>query len=126
MPFFRPLSETVPDFDRNVPWPIGGLAYVAAFMGPISAGPLIGVVTFHWTAAGVGLLLGIGISLLNGWLTDRFLEPWIARRQRLFQRGTPRILANIAAFAWASFLSGLSMLAPFVLFGSSLVLRFRQ
>jgi hypothetical protein len=123
MPFFRPLSETAPDFDRNLPWPIDGLAYVALFIGPISAGPLVGMLTSHWGAAGVGLLLGIGISFLNGWLTDRFLEPWIARNQTYFQRGIPRVLANIAAFVWAFILSGVSMLAPFAFFGSSLLLR---
>jgi hypothetical protein len=82
MPFYRPLSETAPDYDRNLPWPIGGLAYVAAFMGPTSAGLFAGVVARDWATAVVGLLLGIGITLLNGLLMDRLLEPRIAKHQK--------------------------------------------
>jgi hypothetical protein len=84
----------------------------------MSAGLLAGVVARHWLAAVVGLLLGIGISLLNGLLVDKFLEPCIARHQELLHRGMARVFVNIIAFAWAFALSGLSMLAPFVLFGS--------
>ena len=122
MPFFRPLSKTAPAFDRNLPWPINGLAYVALFMGPMSAGFFGGMHTPHWGAAGVGLLLGVGISFLNGWLSDRFLDPWIGRNQRYFRPCILRVLTNIAAFAWAFLLSGISMLAPFVLFDSPLLL----
>jgi len=125
MPFYRPLSETVPGYDRNLPWPVCGLAYVAAFMAPMSAGLFAGVVARHWLAAAVGLLLGIGISHLNGVLMDKCLEPCIARHQVLLHRGTARVLVNIIAFAWAFVLSGLSMLAPFVLFGSPLALGIR-
>ena len=125
MPFFRPLSETAPDYDRNLPWPIGGLAYVAAFMGPVSAGLFAGVVARHWAAALVGLLLGIGITLLNGLLMDRFLEPRIAKHQKQLCRGVARVCLNTIAFAWAFALSGIAMLAPFVLFGSRLLLRIR-
>lgn len=125
MPFFRPLSETAPGYDRNLPWPIAGLAYVAVFMGPMSAGVFAGVVTRHWLAAVVGLLVGVGISLLNGLLMDRILEPCIAKNQKHLHRGMARVFVNIIAFAWAFALSGLSMLAPFVLFGSPLVLRVR-
>ena len=125
MPFFRPVSETAPDHDGSLPWPVGGLAYVAMFMGPMSAGPFAGVVGRHWAAAVVGLLLGIGISLLNGLLMDRFLEPCIAKNQKHIYRGVARVFVNIIAFAWAFALSGLAMLAPFVLFGDRLLLRVR-
>ncbi len=125
MPFFRPLSETAPGYDRNLPWPIGGLAYVAVFMGPISAGLFAGVVVRHWVAAAVGLLLGMGISLLNALLMDRFLEPRIAKHQRQLYRGMARVCLNVIAFAWALALSGLAMLAPLVLFGGRLLVRIR-
>ena len=119
MSFFRPLSKTAPEFDRRLPWPIDGLAYVAMFMSPIAAGPLVGALTFHWGAAGVGLLIGICISCLNGWLTDRFIEPWIGRNQGLFQPRTCRVLANGAAFSWAFLLGGVSMFTPLALFSGS-------
>ena len=125
MPFFRPRSETAPDYDRNVPWPIGGLAYVAAFMGPMSGGLFAGVVARDWAAAVVGLLLGIGITVLNGLLMDRFLEPQSAKHRERLYRGVARVCLNATAFAWAFALSGLAMLAPFVLFGSRLIERIR-
>lgn len=125
MSFFRPPSEAAPGFDRNLPWPIHGLAYVAMWMSPVSAGPLIGLLTSHWGAAAVGLLLGIGISLLNDLLIAGVFEPWVARNQRYLQRRTPRLAANVAAFAWTFLLSGISLLSPLALFGSGLLLRFR-
>lgn len=125
MPFYRPLSQTAVGYDRNLPWPVCGLAYVAAFMAPMSAGLLVGFVARHWLAAVIGLMLGIGLSLLNGVFMETFVEPCIARHQMLLHRGTARVLVNIIAFAWAFVLSGLSMLAPFVLFGSSLLLEIR-
>ena len=125
MPFLRSLRETAPNGDRNLRWPIDGLAYVVAFMGPLSAGPIIGVLARDWRAVGIGLLTGVGITFLNAWLSDKFLDPWIARFQRHLQRGMPRVLANIAAFAWAVALCAISMLAPIGVFGSAVLNRIR-
>jgi len=125
MPFLRPLNKTASKADCDLLWPIDGLAYVAAFMGPISAGPIIGALARDWRALVIGLLMGISITFLNAWLSDRFLDPWIARFQRPLQKGIPRILANIAAFAWAITLCALSMLAPITLFGSAVFTRMR-
>src|SRR5687768_11000220 len=113
MPFFRSLSDTAPQADRNLRWPIDGLAYVIAFMGPLSAGPIVGLFARDWRALGMGLLIGIGITFLNAWFSDLFIDPWIARFQGALQRGTPRVMANVAAFAWAVALSAVSMIAPF-------------
>ena len=125
MPFLRSLNDTAPKGDRDLPWPIDGLAYVAAFMGPISAGPIIGALARDWRALVIGFLMGIAITLLNAWLSDRFLDPWIARFQRPLQKGMPRFLANLAAFAWAITLCALSMLAPIAVLGSAVLTRMR-
>src|SRR5207244_1880167 len=113
--------DTAPKADRDLPWPIDGLAYVVAFMGPLSAGPIIGALARDWRALVIGLLMGIGITFLNAWLSDRFLDPWIARIQRLLQKRMPRVLANLAAFAWAITLCALSMLAPIAVLGSAVL-----
>jgi hypothetical protein len=118
VPFLRPLSDTAPDRDIRLPWPIYGLAYVIAFMGPLCAGPIIGTLSRDWRAAGVGLLIGICVTFLNAWLSDRFIDPFIASLQPLLQNSLPRVLANIAAFAWAIILCGVSMLAPLAILGS--------
>ena len=120
MPFLRSLDRTAPDADPSLPWPIGGLAYVAAFMGPLSAGPIIGAMARDWRALIIGSLTGILIALLNAMLSDRFLDPWISRFQRPLQKGMPRVLANIAAFAWAITLCTLSMLAPVAILGGAI------
>jgi hypothetical protein len=125
MPFLRSLNDTAPKADRNLRWPIDGLAYVSAFMGPLSAGPIVGLVARDWRALAIGLVMGITITFLNAWLSDRFLEPLIARFQSAFQRGIPWILINIAAFAWAIALSAASMLAPIAVLGSAVVTRIR-
>ena len=125
MPFLRSLDETAPQRDKSLRWPIDGLAYVSAFMGPMSAGPIIGALARDWRAAGVGLLMGIGVTFLNAWLSDRFIDPCVARFQPLLQKGMPRVLANIAAFAWAIFLCALSMLAPVAILGSEVLRRIR-
>jgi hypothetical protein len=117
------VNKTPPNADRDLPWPIHGLAYVAAFIGPLSAGPIIGVLARDWHAFVIGLAMGIGIEFLNVWLIERFFEPWIARFQRPLQTGMPRILANTAAFAWAITLSALSMLAPITVLGSAILNR---
>ena len=125
MPFLRSLNDTAPKGDRDLPWPIHGLAYVAAFMGPLSAGPIIGALARDWRALVIGLLMGVGITFLNAWLSDRFLDPWVAKFQRPLQRRMPRVLANIAAFAWAITLCALSMLAPITVLGSAILTRMR-
>jgi len=125
MPFLRLLNHTAPNAERDLPWPINGLAYVAAFMGPLSAGPIIGALARDWRALVIGLLMGVAITFLNAWLSDRFIDPWIASFQRPLQRGMPRVLANIAAFAWAITLCGLSMLAPITVLGSAVLTRMR-
>ena len=125
MPFLRSLNSTAPRAEPDLPWPITGLAYVAAFMGPLSAGPIIGALARDWRAAVIGLLMGIGITFLNAWLSDRFVDPWIARFQRPLQKGVPRVLANVAAFAWAVALCAISMLAPIGVFGSAVLNRIR-
>ena len=125
MPFLRSLNDTAPKGDRDLPWPIHGLAYVAAFMGPLSAGPIIGALARDWRALVIGLLMGVGITFLNAWLSDRFLDPWVAKFQRPLQRRMPRVLANIAAFAWAITLCALSMLAPIAVLGSAVLTRMR-
>jgi hypothetical protein len=121
MPFLRPLSETAPNGDRDLRWPIDGLAYVVAFMGPFCAGPIIGVIAQDWRASAIGLAMGIAITLLNAWLSDKFMDPWIARFQRPLQKGMPRALANIAAFAWAIMLCALSMLGPIAILGTAVL-----
>ena len=60
---------------------IDGLAYVAAFLGPLSAGPIVGVLDRDWRAVAIGLPVGIAITFLNAWLSDKFMDPWIARFQ---------------------------------------------
>ena len=121
MPFFRPLNITAPNADPGLPWPIDGLPYVIAFIGPLSAGPMIGAFARDWRAGAVGLLMGAVITFLNAWLSDRFLDPFIARFQKTLQKRPIRILANIAAFAWAIALCALSMLTPIILLGSTIV-----
>jgi hypothetical protein len=121
MPFLRSLNETAPNGDSNLRWPIDGLAYVAAFMGPLSAGPIVGVLARDWRAVAIGLVVGIAITFLNAWLSDKFMDPWIARFQRPLQKGMPRVFANIAAFAWAIVLCAVSMLAPVAILGSAIL-----
>src|ERR1043166_2085971 len=118
MPLLRSLDKTAPKADPNLPWPIDGLAYVIAFMGPLCAGPLFGVLCRDWRAILVGLLMGIGITVLHAWLSDRFVDPWIAKFHRRLQKGVPRLFANVGAFGWAVALSGVSMVAPIALLGS--------
>ena len=121
MPFLRPLNDTAPQRDSSLPWPIIGLAYVCAFMGPLSAGPIVGALGRDWRAAAVGLLAGICITFLNAWLSDRLIDPCVARFQPQLQKGMPRVLANIAAFAWAIVLCALSILAPIAILGSEVL-----
>ena len=115
MPFFRSLDETAPNHNRELAWPIHGSAYLIAFIGPLGAG-LAGGSTGDWRSLSIGLLMGIGVTLLNAWLSDRFLDPWIARFQRPLHKGVPWIFANIAAFTWGIALCALAMLAPIAYF----------
>src|SRR5437868_1537450 len=121
MPFLRPLDQTARNGDRELPWPIDGLAYVVAFMGPLSAGLVMGLLAGNWRAFAVGVPMGIAITFLNAWLSDTFVDSWIAKFQRPLQKGMPWILANIAAFAWAIALTALAMLAPVAILGSAAV-----
>jgi hypothetical protein len=125
MPFLRSLNQTAPKAERDLPWPICGLACVAAFMGPLSAGPIVGALARDWRVAALGLLMGIGITFLNAMLSDRFFDPWIARFQSPLQKNLPRVLANVAAFAWAVTLCAVAMLAPLAVFGSTVLTRIR-
>jgi hypothetical protein len=125
VPFLHSLKDIAPKADQNLRWPIDGLAYVSAFMGPLSAGPIVGLLARDWRAIAIGLLIGIGITYLNAWLCDRFLEPRIARYQRFLQKGVPWVLANIVAFAWVIMLCALSMLGPVLVLGSGVVAEIR-
>ena len=123
MPLLRSLKDTAPEADPGLAWPIHGMAYVIAFMGPLSAGPIMGILTRDWRTVITGILLGIGITFLNAWLSDRFLDAWIARFQQPLQSGMPRLLANIMAFIWAIGLSALSMMAPIAILGAGVLTR---
>jgi hypothetical protein len=125
MPFLRSLNKTAPEADFNLSWPIDGLAYVAAFMGPIAAGPLIGIISGNWRFILLGLLMGVGISFLNAWLSDKFIDPLLAKFQRPLQKITLRIFVNFAAFVWALLLSALSMLAPIAILSSTILTQLR-
>ena len=125
MPFFRRLKETAPAFDPTLPWPVTGLAYVAAFMGPLGAGPMVGMLALDWRAVVIGLLMGVAIMFLNGWFGDTFFDPVLARFQSALQKGAPRVLVNIAAFAWAIIWSAISILAPLAILGLSLLDKIR-
>jgi hypothetical protein len=117
MPFLRPLDITAPNGNRDLPWPIDGVAYVVTFMCPILAGPMIGFLRRDWREMAIGLPAGLAIAFFNAWLNDRYVDAWIAKFQTPLQNRIPRILANLAAFAWALALSAISMLAPFAILG---------
>jgi hypothetical protein len=120
MPYLRSLRLTAPKADPGLSWPINGLSYVIAFMGPLSASPIVGMITGDWRAVAIGILVGAGITFFNALWSDRFVDSWIARHQQRLQKGGARILANIVAFAWAIILCALSMYAPIAILGSSL------
>jgi hypothetical protein len=111
MPFLRSLSQTAPAYNPELEWPIDGLAYVVAFMCPLCGSPAVGLITDRWLGLTVGLIVGTGITLGQAWLSDRFIDPWVARFQVPLLKGTPRALINIAAFSWGIALSALSVYA---------------
>ena len=116
MPFFRPLKAAAPEAAPDLSWPINGMAYVIAFLGPLSAGPMLGLLCRDWRVLTIGLLVGIGITLFNAWLSDRFLDRLIARFQRPLQKRIPNLFANVAAYAMATVLCALSLFAPLFYF----------
>jgi len=122
MPFVRPLRSRASEHDPNLQWPIDGLAYLVLFMGPLSAGPIAGVLFGDWRAILIGLFGGIGITFLEVWLTAKLLEPLVAKYQNSLEKGMPKILANVAAFAWAIALTALSMMVPVLVLGKSLTM----
>jgi len=69
-------------------------------------------------AVGFGLFIGLATSFLDAWCS-RFFDPLVARYQRSLYKGVPRILVNIAAFAWAIGLCTLAMLAPLLVLGGA-------
>jgi hypothetical protein len=71
-------------------------------MGPIAAGPLIGVASRHWPAAIIGFVLGT-MDLLNVWAVEKYVQKVIRRFQNSLLKPIPRVLLNIAALAWAFF-----------------------
>jgi predicted lipid-binding transport protein (Tim44 family) len=121
MPLLGSLNDTAANADTKLPWPISGLAYVCAFMGPLTAGPMLGLMIGDWRVGVVGLLIGIGIDFINCWLTGKFIEPLIKRFQPRLQKGPVHVLANIVAFVWAIMLCALSMFAPIAVFGASIL-----
>ncbi len=120
MPFFRPLNETAPQADTSY-WPIDGLAYVVAFTGPVAASLAVGVLARDWRVFAVGIPAGIGITLLNAWLSDRFFDPLVAKFQRQLKNGIPWVLTNLVAFAWVIALSALPMFVPFLVLGDTIL-----
>ena len=111
MPFFRSLPETAPGYNADIPWPIDGLVYVIAFAGGMSGGAAAGFVVGRFIGLAVGLTVGVAVTFGIAWLSDRFVDAWIARFQLPLQRRTPRILINIAAFSWAVGVCAISVLA---------------
>jgi len=106
------------DPHADLPWPIDGLAYTIALLGPLCAAIVIGLVVDDGRAAGIGVVTAIGVEVLNVLLVERVLERWIAKHERRLQQGVPRVLANIAAFAWAIVLCVIPVLVSIaVLFG---------
>jgi hypothetical protein len=115
MPFFRSLDQTAPAYPDDIPWPIDGLAYVVAFMGPFCGGIVAGATTRTWLGALVGLIVGATTTLLHAWLSDRFIDRWVATFQVPPNRTKLRVCINILAFSWAIGLCAFSMLATWAI-----------
>jgi hypothetical protein len=109
VPFLRPLTQTAPEYDSKAPWPIDGLAYVIAFMGPFCGALAAGILTRTWIGALVGLTVGATITLANAWVSDTFIDRLIARHDVTLNRRMPRLFINILAFSWAIALCTIAM-----------------
>ena len=110
MPFFRSLTETAPNYNKELPWPINGLAYVIAFSCPLCGSLLAGVITRTWTGALVGVVVGTAVTLAFGWLSDTFIDPWVAKCQVTLNRRMPWLFMNILALSCAVVLCAIAML----------------
>jgi hypothetical protein len=115
MPFFRSLDQTAPAYPDDIPWPIDGLVYVVAFMGPFCGGIVAGATTRTWSGALVGLIVGATTTLLHAWLSDRFIDRWVAKFHVTLNRPRLRVCINIVAFSWAIGLCAFSMLATWAI-----------
>jgi hypothetical protein len=115
MPFFRPLNQTAPAYIEVIPWPIAGLAYVVAFMGPLGGSLAAGVTTKTWSGALLGLIVGVAITWGNAWLNDTFIDRWLAKFQHSLNGTLPRVFINVIAFSWAIGLCAVSMLTTWAI-----------
>ncbi len=106
---------TEQEAEPRLPWPISGMSYVVAFMGPIPAGLCGGDLAGNWLGLLIGLAVGVGITFLNLWFTGRFIEPLILRFQKPLLRRVPRVMVNVAAFAWAVALCAFAMFIPILI-----------
>jgi hypothetical protein len=109
MAFLQPLSKTAPEYRKELPWPIDGLAYVVALAGPLCGAASAGLLTKTWTGAFVGVTVGAAITLAHAWLSDTFIDPWVARFQVTLNRRMPWVFINVLAFSWAIALSAVAM-----------------
>jgi uncharacterized membrane protein len=109
MTFFRSFPPEGTDLD--LPWPLYGFAYVIMNWGPISGGPIVGLVLGGYAGLAISLPVSAVIWLANAVLFDRFLHERIARLQKATSRLIPRVLVNVVAFAWAIGLTALTMFA---------------
>ena len=124
MPFLRPFTQTAPNYNQEIPWPIDGLAYVIAFMGPLCGAIVAGVLTMTWTGAFVGIAMGAAITLGNAWFSDTFIDRLIATYQVTLSRGMSRIFINIVAFSWAIGLCAIAMFATWAILAGRGILLF--
>ena len=122
MPFFRPLEQTAPNYNKDAPWPIDGLAYVVTWAGPLCGAMAAGILTMTWTGALVGVTIGTAMTLANGWLTDAFFDPLIAKFQVTLKRRMPWLVMNILAFSWAIGLCAAAMLATWAVLAAQDIL----
>lgn len=90
-------------------------------MGPIAGGPLIGFLLMNKVAFAIGLPVGIGITLIHAWFSDRYLDPLIEAHQKRFAQGFGWWMVNIVAFAWALILSAFSMMIPWLILGDAVI-----
>jgi hypothetical protein len=115
MPFLRSLKQTAPGYPADIPWPIHGLAYVITFMGPLSGGIVAGLITGTGLGVLVGLIVGAMTTLAHAWLSDTFIDAWIAKFQASLNHTTSRVFLNVVAILWAIALCAISMLATWAI-----------